>query len=85
MLRVEERDRPVGLTEPIVGPEYWNPPSLSELARRPGFDIESLPSGFGFGLYWTGVHEHLTWSRRVAHPKSRMPELVADPTRPEKL
>ena len=30
---------PFGLTEPIFVPEYWNPPSLFELAQRTGFDI----------------------------------------------
>jgi hypothetical protein len=42
-------------------PEYWNPPSLFDLAQRTGFDIESLIFGFAFGLHWTGVYEHFTW------------------------
>ena len=33
---------PVGLTQAMFVPEYWNPPSLFELAARTGFDIESL-------------------------------------------
>ncbi|MEI9998438.1 MAG: hypothetical protein WDO13_04380 [Verrucomicrobiota bacterium] len=33
---------PMGLTEPIFVPKYWNPPSLFDLAQRTGFDIESL-------------------------------------------
>jgi len=40
---------PFGLTEPIFVPEYWNPPSLFDLARRTGFDIESLIFCFGIG------------------------------------
>jgi hypothetical protein len=32
---------PLGLTEPIFVPAYWNPPSLFDLAQRSGFDIES--------------------------------------------
>ena len=30
---------PFGLTEPLFVPEYWNPPSLFDLAHRTGFDI----------------------------------------------
>lgn len=40
---------PFGLTEPIFVPEYWNPPSLFDLAARTGFDIESLIFSFGIG------------------------------------
>ena len=40
---------PFGLTEPLFVPEYWNPPSLFELARTTGFDIESLVFSFAIG------------------------------------
>lgn len=40
---------PFGLTEPLFVPEYWNPPSLFELARRTGFDIESIIFSFAIG------------------------------------
>jgi hypothetical protein len=40
---------PFGLTEPIFVPEYWNPPSLFNLAVTTGFDIESLIFCFGIG------------------------------------
>lgn len=40
---------PFGLTEPLFVPEYWNPPSLFELARRTGFDIESIVFSFAIG------------------------------------
>jgi hypothetical protein len=40
---------PFGLTEPLFVPEYWNPPSLFDLAQRTGFDIESLIFTFGIG------------------------------------
>lgn len=40
---------PFGLTEPLFVPEYWNPPSLFDLAQRTGFDIESLIFSFGIG------------------------------------
>ena len=39
----------LGLTEPIFVPEYWNPPSLFELAQRTGFDLESLIFSFAIG------------------------------------
>jgi len=38
-----------GLTQPIFVPEYWNPPSLFELAQRTGFDVESLIFSFAIG------------------------------------
>ncbi len=40
---------PFGLTEPLFVPEYWNPPSLFELAQRTGFDIESFIFSFAIG------------------------------------
>jgi hypothetical protein len=40
---------PFGLTEPLFVPEYWNPPSLFDLAERTGFDVESLIFCFGIG------------------------------------
>ncbi len=32
---------PLSFTEPLFVPEYWNPPSLFDLAARTGFDIEA--------------------------------------------
>jgi len=40
---------PLGLTEPLFVPAYWNPPSLFDLAQRTGFDIESLIFSFAIG------------------------------------
>ena len=40
---------PLGLTEPLFVPLYWNPPSLFNLAQRTGFDIESLIFCFSIG------------------------------------
>ncbi len=40
---------PFGLTEPLFVPEYWNPPSLFDLAQRTGFDLESVIFCFGIG------------------------------------
>ena len=40
---------PLGLAEPLFVPDYWNPPSLFDLARRTGFDIESIIFSFAVG------------------------------------
>ena len=40
---------PLGLTEPLFVPAYWNPPGLFDLAQRTGFDIESLIFAFAIG------------------------------------
>ncbi|NIO76565.1 MAG: hypothetical protein GTN69_11945 [Armatimonadetes bacterium] len=40
---------PFGLTEPLFVPEYWNPPSLFDLAQTTQFDIESLLFSFAVG------------------------------------
>ena len=55
---------PFGLTEPIFVPEYWNPPSLFELAQRTGFDIESFIFSFAIGgiaavLYNVILHKRM--------------------------
>jgi len=46
----------LGFTEPIFVPAYWSPPSLFNLARTTGFDIESFIfsfaiGGLGYALY----------------------------------
>jgi len=40
---------PFGPTDPLFVPEYWSPPSLFDLARTTGFDIESLIFCFDIG------------------------------------
>lgn len=52
-----------GLTEPIFVPEYWNPPSLFDLAQRSGFDIESLIFCFGIGGVGAVLYNALTGKR----------------------
>lgn len=49
MWRVSLATSPFGVIEPIWVPVYWNPPSLFELARRTGFDIESFIFCFAIG------------------------------------
>lgn len=63
---------PFGLTEPIFVPEYWSPPSLFDLARRTGFDLESLIFCFGIGglgvvlydLIFDVQHRKMSWSEK---------------------
>jgi lycopene cyclase-like protein len=55
-----------GLTEPIFVPRYWNPPSLFELARRTGFDIESFI--FAFALGGIGVVLYNAFTKRELVP-----------------
>jgi hypothetical protein len=64
MLRASAVTALFGLTEPFFVPIYWNPPSLFDLARRTGFDIESLIFAFAIGgigtaLYPTLAGQHL--------------------------
>jgi hypothetical protein len=49
MLRASLLTAPLGLSQPLFVPEYWNPPSLLRLAQRTGFDIESVLFSFGLG------------------------------------
>jgi hypothetical protein len=49
MVRVSAATSLLGLTEPIFVPEYWNPPSLFDLAQRTGFDLESFIFCFAIG------------------------------------
>jgi hypothetical protein len=63
---------PFGLTEPLFVPEYWNPPTLFDLAQRTGFDIESLIFCFGIGglgviayeLLFRVGHEKMNWTEK---------------------
>jgi hypothetical protein len=56
---------PFGLTEPLFVPEYWSPPSLFDLARTTGFDIESLIFCFGIGGIGAVLYNLLTQRRLV--------------------
>ena len=51
---------PLGLTEPLFVPAYWSPPSLFDLARSTGFDIESLIFSFGIGGIGAVLYNLLT-------------------------
>ncbi len=49
MLIVSAYTSLLGFTEPIFVPRYWSPFSIFNLARRTGFDIESLIFSFALG------------------------------------
>ncbi|MEX0691376.1 MAG: lycopene cyclase domain-containing protein [Gemmatimonadales bacterium] len=59
---------PFGLTEPLFVPEYWNPPTLFDLAQRTGFDIESLIFCFGIGGVGSVLYNVLTRRGTTAVP-----------------
>lgn len=59
---------PFGLTEPIFVPEYWNPPSLFDLALRTGFDIESIIFCFGIGGVAAVLYNVFTGRRSAPAP-----------------
>lgn len=60
MFRAGAATAPFGLTEPLFVPEYWNPPSLFDLAQRTGFDIESLIFCFAIGGVAVAMYNRLT-------------------------
>lgn len=49
----------LGFTEPFFVPEYWNPPSLFDLAHQTGFDIESFIFSFAIGGIAVVVYERI--------------------------
>ena len=63
---------PAGLTEPLFVPEYWNPPSLFDLAARTGFDIESLIFSFAVGGIAAVLYEAVS---NVEHSEMKRKEM----------
>ena len=59
----------LGFTEPLFVPEYWNPPSLFDLAHRTGFDIESLIFSFGIGGIAAVLYERIFHTRHQMMPQ----------------
>lgn len=51
---------PLGLTEPLFVPAYWNPPSFLDLAQKTGFDLESLIFSFAIGGMGAVLYNILT-------------------------
>lgn len=60
---------PFGLTEPLFVPEYWNPPSLFDLAQRTGFDIESIIFSFAIGGIGVALYNILMHRGLAAMPE----------------
>lgn len=58
----------LGLTEPLFVPEYWNPPSLFNLAQKTGFDIESIIFSFAVGGIAAVIYETTFKTRHAAVP-----------------
>lgn len=58
----------LGLTEPLFVPEYWNPPTLFDLAERTGFDLESLVFAFAVGGLAGSLYEWLFPVRHSSIP-----------------
>jgi hypothetical protein len=59
---------PLGLTEPLFVPAYWNPPTIFDLAQTTGFDIESLIFAFGIGGIGAVLYDIFTGGALVAIP-----------------
>jgi len=66
--------------------QTWNLKALSG-GTVYGIPTEELVFGFTFGLYWTGVYEHFSWTRTVDHvahaptPQPGTPESRGDSSR----
>lgn len=75
MWRVSLAITPFGLTEPLFVPEYWNPPTLFDLAQRTGFDLESLIFCFGIGGVGSVLYSILAHRNDIAvpEPEKRLP------------
>ena len=66
MLHVSLLTSLLGLTEPVFVPEYWNPPTLFDLASKTGFDIESLLFSFAVGGLAVVLYEWISSAKHVA-------------------
>jgi len=55
----------LALTEPLFVPEYWSPPTLFDLARRTGFDLESFIFCFAVGGIVAVAYEAIFKRRHI--------------------
>ena len=67
---------PFGLTEPLFVPEYWNPPSLFNLAQKTGFDIESLIFCFAIGGVGAVFYNVLTQNKVQSMESAELKNLL---------
>lgn len=65
MLRVSAVTGLFGLTEPFFVPDYWNPPTLFDLAGKTGFDIEAILFSFAVGGIATAIYGVLRTTRQI--------------------
>lgn len=56
----------LGLSEPFFVPEYWQPPTLFDLAERTGFDLESVFFSFAIGGLASTLYDAVTGRSTVA-------------------
>lgn len=63
MLQISFWTMPLGLTEPLFIPEYWNPPTLFNLGEKTGFDLESLIFSFAIGGIGSVLYNLITKTR----------------------
>ena len=56
----------LSLSAPGYIAQVWNLPALSGVLLR-DIPLEEFLFGMAFGLYWSSVYEHLTWTHSVAH------------------
>ena len=70
----------LGLTwfTPGYIPQVWNLPALSG-GLVFGIPTEELVFGAGFGMYWSSVYEHFTWTESVPHVRDNAHD-AATPT-----
>lgn len=55
--------------------QVWNLRVLSGVLIY-GIPVEELLFGVAFGLYWSGVYEHFTWTRTVPHTRIHLQPAV---------
>jgi hypothetical protein len=65
----------LGLTwfTPGYIPQVWNLRALSGVLIG-GIPLEELLFGAAFGMYWSSVYEHFTWTESVPHARDPRPE-----------
>ena len=56
----------LAVSAPSYIAQVWNLPALSGVLIY-DIPLEEFLFGAAFGLYWSGVYEHFTWSESVAH------------------
>jgi hypothetical protein len=68
MLRMILITLPLGLTVPLFVPAYWTRPTQFDLARRTGFDLESLLFAFAAGGLAATLYDAMSGARWQALP-----------------